>query len=259
MSKKRRIRLLTNRNFEDTDYFEAIEIDEDRKIHFIAKDKDGTFDWLFTRLETRLYFNDIRRDFKQPESPEEPYKYYHPPESNGGLYFRDSLTPQQKLKRILMSKHKSKFTHYGIKKKTIGNNMNETAKILPFVRPDTDEGLPDDLCWLKRLGVGVIFLCQRKNSGSDFSVGSFAVASITEEKKIYGLVELQTNKPLLVNPVRFCNVFEQVEVLRNREEYLAEKELNDKRSWPDQSTRLDDDEVLKEVGLSDDESRSRNL
>ena len=133
------------------------------------------------------------------------------------------------------------------------------AKILPFVRPDTDEGTPDDLCWLKRLGVGTIFLCQRKNSGADFNVGSFAIASITEEKQVYGLVELQSNKPILVNPIRFCNVFEHVETLRNREEYLAEKELNDKRNWPDQSTRLADDEVPQEVSLEDDESRSHNL
>jgi hypothetical protein len=139
--------------------------------------------------------------------------------------------------------------------------MNETneAKILPFVRPETDEGTPDDLCWLKRLGVGVIFLCQRKNQGADFSVGSFAVASITDEKKIYGLVELQANKPLLVNPVRFCNVFELVEILRNREEYLAERELNDKRNWPDQSKGLEDVNRLEGVSPEDDESKSYNL
>ncbi len=138
-------------------------------------------------------------------------------------------------------------------------NEPETAKVLAFARPDTDEGTPDDLNWLKRLGVGTIFLCQRKNAGADFNVGAFAVASITEEKQIYGLMDLQTNKPALVNPIRFCNVFELQEIVRNREEYLAEKELNDKRNWPDKSEGLADDGLPQEVSPTDEERRPHNL
>lgn len=139
------------------------------------------------------------------------------------------------------------------------SNEPETAKILAFEKPDVDEGDPTDLNWLRQLGVGCIFLCQRKNAGADFNVGAFAVSSITEEKKIYGLMDLQTNKPALVNPIRFCNVFELVEVLRNREEYLAEKELNDKRNWPDKSDRLADDEGSPLVSQEDDTTRTRGL
>lgn len=137
-------------------------------------------------------------------------------------------------------------------------NQNE-AKILPFARPETDEGTPDDVCWLKRLGVGSVFTCQRKGNGADYEVHPWAVASISEVKQTYGLQNLQTNKPELVNPIRFCNVFELVEVLRNREEYLAEKALNDKRNWPDKSARLADDEGLQGVDQTDEVTSPRGL
>lgn len=123
--------------------------------------------------------------------------------------------------------------------------------VLPFVRPNPEEGTPDDLNWLKRLGVGSIFMCQRKNQGADFSIGCFAVQSISE-KQVYGLVNLQDNQACLVNPVRFCNVFEQVEVLRSRQEYLAEKDLNNERDRTNSVLRLENDETTS-VGREPDE------
>lgn len=106
--------------------------------------------------------------------------------------------------------------------------MNET-NVVPFVRPDPLEGIPDEDNWLKRLGVGTIFTCQRKNHGSDFAQGLFEITKITPERKSYGVINLLTQEPALVNPIRFCNVFELVEVLRSRSEYLAEQELNEQR------------------------------
>ncbi len=134
----------------------------------------------------------------------------------------------------------------------------ETAQILKFEQPEVDDGTPDDLNWLKRQGVGTIFLCQRKNAGADFNVGAFTVVSITEEKSIYGLMDLQTNKPALVNPIRFCNVFELVEIVRNREEYLAEKRLNE-RDRADTVEGLANHERSEGVSQTDDESKSHNL
>lgn len=139
----------------------------------------------------------------------------------------------------------------------------ETDNILLFP-PQTapDEGTPDADCWLKRLGVGSIFTTQRKNQAQEFGVYIIAVNSITPKKQMYGLVNVMSEEPWphqgLINPIRFCNFYEQVEIIRTREEYLVEKELNE-RHRTNQSKGLEDNAGSSGVSQTDEEGEPDSL
>lgn len=135
----------------------------------------------------------------------------------------------------------------------------EQDNVVPFpVKPALDEGDPDSPCWLKQHGVGAIVLIQRKNQGQEFGVHMVAVNSISPEKQMYGLVNPMDGAPWphpgLINPVRFCNFFECVEVIRTREEYLHEKELNEQRDRTNLEDSMADDARPSGVSEVDEES-----
>lgn len=147
-----------------------------------------------------------------------------------------------------------------MKQEKIQEKEEETNVIEFPVKPQPDEGNPDDPCWLKQQGVGALFTCQRKNQAQEFGVYIVAVNSITPKKQMYGLVNVMSEEPWphpgLVNPIRFCNLFELVEVIRTREEYLVERELNEQRNRANQSERLEGNETTPIVSETDEESQS---
>lgn len=81
---------------------------------------------------------------------------------------------------------------------------------------------PDNPTWLQRYDVGTLFTVRKKNSPLDFLVYQFGIKSKTS-KAILLLDENQ--QKIMVDPIRFCNVFDLYEILMTSEEYkiLAEE------------------------------------
>lgn len=74
---KNRTRILTNRDWKNhpvycdpsLKYYEAIEIDEDNRFHFIAEDINGRFDWIVGLEWVKETFKQAGREYKPPEKP----------------------------------------------------------------------------------------------------------------------------------------------------------------------------------------------
>lgn len=103
-----------------------------------------------------------------------------------------------------------------------------TAEVINFedYKTNKDDGMPGDLNWLLQLGVGSVFTCEMKSNGASFIQQTYCVTAISD-KYSYVLMELTSKESIKVNPIRFCNIFSKVEVLRTREEYLQELKVND--------------------------------
>lgn len=63
-------------------------------------------------------------------------------------------------------------------------------------------------CWLERFEIGTIFIIQSKNDPMDFTLGLFKLVGVEGiQSKAYILMSPSMEKPIYVNPVRFCNKY----------------------------------------------------
>lgn len=81
-------------------------------------------------------------------------------------------------------------------------------------------GQPPSDNWLKGFEIGTIFLSRRKSNSMeatrDFTFGEFCVYNKTEKAMLLAVVEGGAPRPVWVDPARFVNQMDLIEVLRTQ-------------------------------------------
>lgn len=91
----------------------------------------------------------------------------------------------------------------------------QADSVIPLRVVTGGKGPPSDF-WLKNLDIGTVFLARHKNNTQDWSMGEFCIANIVD-KAVLLLVSSQPQQPpqpLWVDPARFSNKMEMVEIIR---------------------------------------------